>query len=241
MSLLWRDDLPGPAVYPGQDKPVLRGRFVRLELVDWAKHGALFAAVGQSADVWRYMPRGPWTDEAAFRSDFDALLSSATDPFVNFAVVRLSDDAVVGCLSLLRIRTAHRSVEVGQVAFSPTAMQRTPASTEAQLLLAQYVFDVLQYRRYEWKCDLSNDKSYAAAARLGFKFEGTFRQDMIIRKDGLARSRDTAWFSILDSEWPVVKQALQAWVSPANFDAQGQQRETLQQIRARIETSKASE
>lgn len=238
MSLLvWRDDLPGPGAYPGvEPMPALVGQHVRLEKLDWSKHASLFDAIGTSEEVWRYMPRGPWSDESAFRSDMDAMLSNAADPFVHFVVVRLRDERVIGCLSLLRIRTAHRSVEVGQVAFSPADMQRTPASTEAQLLLAAYVFDELKYRRYEWKCDSSNAKSHAAALRLGFVFEGTFRQDMIIRKNGLSRTRDTAWLSITDAEWPVVKHALTDWLSADNFDALGQQRQTLLQIRSRLQS-----
>ena len=133
---------------------------------------------------------------------------------------------MLGMASYMRIRPEHGSAEVGFVCFSK-AMQRTPAATEAMYLMARHLFDDLGYRRYEWKCDNANEKSRRAAERLGFAFEGVFRQDMVMK----GRNRDTAWYSMLDTEWPAAKAAFEAWLAPENFDGEGRQRNKLADIR----------
>jgi RimJ/RimL family protein N-acetyltransferase len=128
----------------------------------------------------------------------------------------------VGIATLMEIRPAMRVIEVGHIVYSPL-LQRTPLATEAQYLLARYVFETLGYRRYEWKCNALNAPSRRAAERFGFTFEGVFRQHLIVK----GRNRDTAWFSMLDSEWPARKAAFERWLSPENFDAAGQQKTSL--------------
>ena len=130
-----------------------------------------------------------------------------------------------GWVSYMRIEPAHGVVEVGNILLSP-GLQRTRAATEAMYLMACHVFDDLGYRRYEWKCNAENEPSRRAALRLGFTFEGIFRQHMVVKD----RSRDTAWFSMLDHEWPARKRALESWLDPANFDAAGNQRHSLMEI-----------
>jgi RimJ/RimL family protein N-acetyltransferase len=131
-----------------------------------------------------------------------------------------------GWASFMRIKPAHGVIEVGNVLFSPS-LQRTRAATEAMYLMAEHVFDTLGYRRHEWKCDALNAPSRRAALRLGFSFEGIFRQHMVVK----GRSRDTAWFALLDHEWPARKRAFEAWLDPANFDAEGSQQKSLEQLR----------
>jgi RimJ/RimL family protein N-acetyltransferase len=131
-------------------------------------------------------------------------------------------DRPTGVASYLRIKPPMRVIEVGHVSYSPT-LQRTAAATEAMYLMARSAFDELGYRRYEWKCDSFNAPSRTAAERLGFQYEGTFRQAFVMKQ----RTRDNAWFSILDSEWPAIRSALEAWLDPSNFDGAGQQRQRL--------------
>ncbi len=154
-------------------------------------------------------------------------MSQSTDP-LHFAVIDLHSNLAVGTLALMRQQPQHGIIEVGFVMFSPV-FQRSLISTEAQFLLMSYVFDQLGYRRYEWKCDSLNRRSRNAAMRLGFQYEGIFRQAMIYK----GRSRDTACFSILDKEWPVLA-AFQQWLDPRNFDVEGVQVTRLQVIRGRI-------
>ena len=136
------------------------------------------------------------------------------------------DNKAVGIATLLEIRPVMRVIEVGHILYSP-ALQRTPLATEAQYLLARYVFETLGYRRYEWKCDSRNAASRRAAERFGFTFEGIFRQHMI--RKGV--NRDTAWFSMLDSEWPSRKAAFEAWLAPSNFESNGRQKKGLAAFR----------
>ena len=140
---------------------------------------------------------------------------------------RPSDHRLLGTASFMRIRPDAGSAEVGSVIFS-REMQRTPAATEAMYLMAAHVLGSAGYRRYEWKCDDNNQASKRAALRLGFRFEGVFRQDLVVRQ----RNRDTAWFSLLDGEWPAAKRAFESWLSPENFDAEGRQKRALGAIRA---------
>jgi RimJ/RimL family protein N-acetyltransferase len=164
---------------------------------------------------------GPFPDFHAFPTWIDSRIK-LDDPY-SYAVLDKSD-RVLGLATLMEIRPAMRSIEVGHIVYSP-ALQRTPLATEAQYLLARYVFETLGYRRYEWKCNSLNTASRRAALRYGFVFEGVLRQHMIAK----GRNRDTAYFSMLDSEWPARKHAFERWLAPENFDAAGRQKMRLEQ------------
>lgn len=212
-------DLPRPR----PPHSVLRGRYVTLVPLATEHADGFFDAFTDPMG-WTYLGEEvPFADRAAART-WVAQKAAGTDP--QFYTV-LVDDRPVGFLSLLRITPGAASIEVGYIHFSP-ALQATRAATEAQFLLMRHVFDDLGYRRYEWKCDALNGPSRRAALRLGFTFEGIFRQALVYK----GRNRDTAWFSILDGEWPARKAAYDSWLAPANFDAKGQQKESL---RARVQ------
>ena len=225
------DDLHGftpPARVP--DVTPIVGERVVLERLDAARHGdALYtAAHGDGADpkLWDYLPYGPFTDD---RDGFLVHLESqapSIDPCF-YAVVDGASGQGWGVVSFLRIEPAHGVIEIGHVWFGGP-LQRTPQATEAIFLLARQAFEVLGYRRLEWKCDDANARSKAAALRFGFTAEGVFRQHMVVK----GRNRDTAWFSILDGEWPAVAAAFGAWLAPENFDAEGRQRTSLAALRA---------
>jgi RimJ/RimL family protein N-acetyltransferase len=173
-----------------------------------------------------------WTylfDERPERErDFDAYLArlaSSADP-LHFTIIQSLSNIAVGTAALMRIDPAHGSLEVGWITFSPR-LKRTPVATESMYLMMRLAFDELGYRRYEWKCDSLNAPSRAAAVRYGFTFEGIFRNAVIYK----GRSRDTAWYSITDQEWPRVRSAFQAWLDPSNFDEHGHQRRRLQELR----------
>ncbi len=203
---------PGPVV--------LTGRHGRVEKLDPARHGAsLWESVSVTPAMWDYMPYGPFEDVSAFQA---WLRERATldDPYV-YAVVA-QDGRAIGIAALMAIRPDMGVIEVGHIAYAP-ALQRTPLGTEAQYLLARYAFDTLGYRRYEWKCNALNAASRRAAERYGFTFEGMFRQHMIVK----GKNRDTAWFSIIDSEWPDRRAAFERWLAPANFDSDGRQKASL--------------
>lgn len=172
---------------------------------------------------WTYMASGPFADLAQFRAHLTAIAASE-DP-QHYAIDDLALGKPVGTFSLMRIDPANGAIEVGNVAYS-RRMQRTTVGTEALFLLMGRVFDELGYRRFEWKCDHLNAPSRAAALRYGFQFEGIFRQAVVYK----GRSRDTAWFSIIDTEWPALKSAYQAWLAPENFDASGAQRRKLSDL-----------
>ena len=215
-----------PCLRPGTK--TLHGGLVRLEPLDWVAHGnGLFAAVGgeANADIWRYMPIGPFAHFDDFRRRLDA---SRAEQQWQTMVIRDAGSSgdVLGMASYMRIREAHGSVEIGCVAFS-RRLQRSTLATEALMLMAQHVFDELGYRRYEWKCNDANLASKRAAERFGFTFEGVFRNDMVVK----GGSRDTAWYSIIDAEWFAIRKALHAWLSAANFDAAGQQQRRLESFR----------
>jgi len=211
---------------PPHNNPI-EGRYCRLEPLDPQRHAAdLYAAYSKAADGrdWTYLSVGPFADAASYL-DYAERAAASTDP-LHYAVIELKTGTAVGTLALMRIDPANGVIEVGNVTFSPL-LKRTPVSTEAQYLLMQHAFEQLGYRRYEWKCDSLNGPSRQAAARLGFQFEGIFRQAVIYK----GRSRDTAWFSILDREWPALRAAFERWLAPDNFDAQGQQRTSLTEMR----------
>jgi RimJ/RimL family protein N-acetyltransferase len=206
-----------PASRP--DRVVLEGRDVCLEPLNPLRHGdSLFeATAGREQDtLWTYMFDGPFENRGAFDASI-ARLALSEDPLY-FAIVDCSSGGATGRAALMRIEPAYRVIEVGSIVYSPR-LQRTRGATEAMYLLARYVFEELGYRRYEWKCHALNERSRAAALRLGFTFEGIFRQHMIVK----SRNRDTAWYSMLDSEWPARKR----WLAPENFDPDGRQRTPL--------------
>ena len=207
---------------------VLCGDRVQLEPLDWDVHGAgLFAAVAGPANaaIWAYMPIGPFDALPQFRSVFEAVCEQAG--WQTLVIRRLRDGLIVGMASYMRIRPEHGSAEIGCVAFGD-ALKRTPEATEAGYLMAADLFDRLGYRRYEWKCHNDNAASRRAAARFGFRFEGVFRNDMVVR----GKSRDTAWFAMTDVDWPAIRAGLQRWLAVDNFDAAGQQRRSLEAMRA---------
>jgi RimJ/RimL family protein N-acetyltransferase len=223
----------GPLVdsHPAQrpERVTLAGRWITLTPLDADKHAeALFdgANGGDKDRVWTYLFDGPYADPAVFRANIAAKAQS-TDPLF-FAVLDNASGAAIGYQTFLRIDPANRVIEVGNILYTP-AMQRTAGATEAQYLFAQYVFDQLGYRRYEWKCNNLNAPSKRAAERFGFTFEGIFRQHMIVK----GRNRDTAWFAMLDREWPERKAAYERWLAPGNFDAAGRQRVRLSELMPR--------
>ena len=219
------DPLP-PGLAP--DGRSLQGRFALLERLNAAAHGdGLWdCAAAEPDDRWAYLGSiGPFRgDEAGFRALLTANAASL-DPF--FYAIRPGGGPAQGWASLMRHDLANGVIEVGWIWLS-ARMARSPASTEAMYLLMRHAFDDLGMRRYEWKCNALNAPSIATAKRLGFSYEGTFRQHQIAR----GRNRDTAWFSVIDSEWPALKAGFERWLDPANFDAQGRQRLRLQEARA---------
>jgi RimJ/RimL family protein N-acetyltransferase len=214
---------------PWPPRTALVGRHCRLEPLDAGRHAAdLYEAYSEAADGrdWTYLFVGPFTDFASYR-DYLVKATANPDP-QHHAIIDLASGKPVGTAALMRIDPAHGVIEVGHITYSPR-LQRTRAATEAMYLLMRRVFDELGYRRYEWKCDDNNLRSRAAAARYGFQFEGIFRQAMVYK----GRSRDTAWFSIVDSEWPAIRSGFEQWLSPSNFDGAGKQVEPLSVLIAR--------
>lgn len=198
----------------------LEGRFGAVERLSSQRHAPdLWDAVRSHNEIWAYLPYGPF-------SGFDALAAwlgereCLQDPFY-FAITDKKGRAI-GLASLIEMRPAMRVIEVGHIVYG-APLQRTHLATEAQYLLSRYVFEELGYRRYEWKCDALNAASRRAALRFGFTFEGVFRSHMIVK----GRNRDTAWFSMLDTEWPARKHAFETWLACDNFDTGGRQRSRL--------------
>jgi len=211
------DTAPAPLPEP----ITLSGRFGSVARLDAARDAAdLWRAFNGHDEIWTYISRyGPFADEPTFAA-WLAERATLSDPYT--FTVRNRDGRALGLLALLEIRPAMRVIEVGFIVYSP-ALQRTALATETQYLLARYVFETLGYRRYEWKCDALNAPSRRAALRFGFTFEGIFRQHMITK----GRSRDTAYFSMLDREWPARKLSFERWLAPENFDAEGRQKQSL--------------
>ncbi len=199
----------------------IHGRTVTLEPLSAERHAAdLWQAVSGHDDLWTWLFDGPYASLSDFTRDI-AEKQAATDR-IFFAIISAEMGAAAGYASYMRMEPAHGVVEVGNILLAP-ALQRTTAATEAMVLMASHVFDDLGYRRYEWKCNAANEPSRRAALRLGFTFEGIFRQHMVVK----GQNRDTAWFAMLDSEWPARKRAFQAWLDPANFDSAGRQLRSL--------------
>jgi RimJ/RimL family protein N-acetyltransferase len=184
-----------------------------------AHAGALYAG-SRDAGLWRYLFNGPYTQESEFR-EWLVGREKSEDPLF-FTILDRTSGAPAGYCSLMRIEPAHRVIEIGNILYLP-CLQRTVGATEAVYLLARYVFEELGYRRYEWKCDALNAPSRRAALRLGFTFEGIFRQHMLVKE----KNRDTAWYSMLDTEWQERKRAFERWLDAANFDAEGRQKTPL--------------
>jgi RimJ/RimL family protein N-acetyltransferase len=206
------------------DRVPLEGARVRLEPIDPSRHQiALFVAAGHP-EIWRYLPNGPYEEEAPFAAMLEA--SAASEDPLFYAIVDLRDERAGGMASYLRITPEHGVIEIGHIWFG-LALQRTREATEAIYLLASHAFDDLGYRRLEWKCNALNEPSRRAADRFGFTYEGTFHKHQIVK----GRNRDTAWYSILDDQWPAIRASFEAWLDDDNFDADGRQRRRLSELR----------
>jgi RimJ/RimL family protein N-acetyltransferase len=211
-----------PAVPPRDASATVRGRLCRLEILDAGRHAKdLFEANrrDERGGMWTYLPYGPF-DELPAYDRWVREVAAVNDPSFH-AIVDLATSRAVGVASYLRIDPTAGSIEVGHIAYSPL-LQKTPAATEAMYLMMRRAFE-LGYRRYEWKCDALNAGSRAAAQRLGFSYEGVFRQARVNK----GRNRDTAWFAVIDSEWPALDRAFRQWLDPNNFDEAGRQRTSL--------------
>lgn len=212
---------------PRPGRVVLEGRYVRLEPLEADRHtDDLYeqSAVADAGARFAWLFEQPPTDRTSFRSWVETV-SRSEDPLF-FAVIDKATGKVAGRQALMRIDPAHGVIEIGSIYWGPLVSRR-PAATEALFLFADYAFRDLGYRRFEWKCNNSNEPSKRAALRFGFTYEGLFRQHMVAK----GQNRDTAWFSILDGEWPALRQAYLTWLSPENFDADGQQRQPLAAFR----------
>lgn len=206
----------------------LSGRFVHLEPLQASQHGddLWHALQGPESDpkLWDYLAVGPFPERAAFDAWLHANQASS-DPLF-YSVIDNASQRAVGLLSYLRINPVDGTIEIGHISFGKV-MQRSPGSTETLWLLANQAMTDLGYRRLEWKCNAQNARSMRAAERLGFVHEGIFRQHMVVK----GCNRDTAWFSIVDSEWPRCRDAFRRWLDVANFDSQGQQINSLEALR----------
>jgi RimJ/RimL family protein N-acetyltransferase len=213
-------------------RPVLlRGRRVLLRPVDAAGDAASLYSASHPPEgderIWTYLPYGPYESVAALEERLREAIASE-DPLF-FAIAPLPDERPLGIASYLRITPAEGAIEIGHIWFG-TPLQRTAAATEAIFLLARHAFDDLGYRRLEWKCNALNEASRRAAERFGFTFEGVFRRHQVVK----GRNRDTAWYSIVDDEWPAIRAGFETWLAPDNFDANGRQRSSLRELTAAL-------
>ena len=214
-------EVPNFVAPPRPGPEALEGRLVRLERLDADLHAAdLHRAFAGHDSLWDYLPYGPFSSAARYHR-WVKETAGGPDP-VFYALRNRETGHCGGVASFLRITPEAGSIEVGHICIAPE-MQRSPAATEAMYLMMVRVFDELGYRRYEWKCDALNAPSRAAARRLGFRFEGIFRNATVYK----GRNRDTAWFAMTDADWPLIKAAFEAWLAPGNFDAAGRQRAAL--------------
>lgn len=217
--------VPGWQPRPRPGRTPMTGRTCRLEPLTEAHLDDLWQANGEDREgrMWTYLGVGPFADKAAYRK---WLLDAAAgeDPLF-FAIVEAATGRAIGVASYLRIDPANGVIEVGHLAYSP-ALQGTLMATEAMYLMMARAFDELGYRRYEWKCNSLNAPSRRAAQRLGFSYEGVFRQHVVVK----GRNRDTAWFSIIDGEWPAIRAAMETWMKPGNFDSTGRQKVRLSDL-----------
>ncbi len=215
----WTEALP-------PSKSELLGDYCKIVPLDVNAHAkSLYSSFAKDSENknWTYMVDGPFDNYSDFESWLEKIASSS-DPFF-YSLIDKENNNVIGLASYLRINQSQGVIEVGNIHFSPV-LQRTPIATEIMYLMMKRAFDELGYRRYEWKCDSLNEKSRSAALRLGFTFEGIFRQAIMYK----GRNRDTAWYSVIDSEWPQIKQAFELWLSATNFGSKGQQRKSLRDI-----------
>lgn len=220
-------DLSGWTARPRPGHAALEGRTVRLEALDPARHGDGLYAVSTVPDAgerFRWLGDYPPLSREAFQEWLEQAAASA-DPFFH-VVIDQETGAVGGRQALMRIDPSNGVIEVGNIYWGP-GISRTVRATEALYLVARHVFEDLGYRRFEWKCNNANEPSRRAAERFGFTHEGLFRQHMVVKGE----NRDTAWFSMLDSEWPALKSAFDGWLDPANFDKEGRQRKRLEAFR----------
>jgi RimJ/RimL family protein N-acetyltransferase len=204
----------------------MEGWFVRLEPLDAARHGdGLFEAssIADAGDRFRWLYENPPESRGAF-DDWLGRVERSEDPMF-FAVIDKATGKVAGRQTFMRIDTANGVIEIGNIYWGPLVSRR-PAATEALFLFARHAFDDLGYRRFEWKCNNRNAPSKKAALRFGFTFDGIFRNHLVVKGE----NRDTAWYSMIDEEWPVLRQAYEAWLDPSNFDAAGQQRRGLAEL-----------
>jgi RimJ/RimL family protein N-acetyltransferase len=218
--------LPDWTARPRPPHTPMEGRWARVEKLDPARHAAdLWEAVSADRENrnWTYLSVGPFARAEDYRAWLEAAAKSE-DPLFHAITDRKTGKAV-GIASYLRIDPPHGVIEVGHINFSPL-LQRTPVATDSMYLMMRRAFDELGYRRYEWKCDSLNAASRAAAERLGFQYEGLFRQAVIYR----GRSRDTAWFAIIDKDWPALKARFERWLDPKNFDRAGRQKKRLAEL-----------
>lgn len=216
-------DVPDWQACVAPPRTPIDGRTCRIEAIDPERHAAdLFAANADDAEgrLWTYMAYGPFADLADYRRWMESACLG-DDPLFH-AIIDKATGKAAGVASFLRIEPAVGVIEVGHICYAPS-LQKTVVATESMYLLMRRVFDELGYRRYEWKCDALNAASRAAAERLGFQYEGIFRQATMYK----GRNRDTAWFAITDTDWPVLRAGYETWLDPENFDADGQQRTSL--------------
>jgi RimJ/RimL family protein N-acetyltransferase len=207
----------------------LTGQYCHLEALDADKHAQdLWEVYSLDTEgrLWTYMPQGPFKSAAEYRTWVEGAHHKA-DPFF-YAIIDASTGKAVGVASFLRVDPGAGSIEVGWITFSPVIQQK-PIATESMYLMMKHAFD-LGYRRYEWKCNSQNAPSVSAAMRLGFSFEGLFRQATMVK----GHNRDTAWFAILDKDWPVAKKAFETWLAKENFDENGKQKQSLSNLTAPI-------
>jgi len=215
--------LPGWTARPRPPHTPMEGRLCRVEPVDIDRHAADLHAANledREGRNWTYLAYGPIATLGEYR-DWMRKTCLGDDPFFH-AIIDRKTGRAVGVASFMRIDPAPGVIEVGHINYAPP-LQRTAAATEAMFLMMRRVFDELGYRRYEWKCDALNAPSRAAALRFGFRYEGIFRQATIYKQ----RNRDTAWYAIIDRDWPALKAGYQRWLDPGNFDAGGRQRQKL--------------
>ena len=224
---------PSPA--PRPERRVHEGQYVRVELLDPAVHAADLVATGYGdaarERIWEYLPYGPFASAGEMTAHLERQAASE-DPLF-FAVRPHASGRAEGVASLMSIVPAHRSIEIGHI-WLGADLQRTPAATEALFLLIAHALDGLGYRRMEWKCNAANAASRAAAVRLGFVHEGVFHQHLIVK----GRNRDTAWFSILDHEWPALRANFERWLDPENFGEDGRQRVSLGELNRALTESR---
>ena len=214
--------LPDWSPRPHPPRTVMTGRFCSVTPLDPGNHeDDLYERIGADAadPRWTYLPYGPFESRERFRRWLHEM-ATGSDPL--FYTIVDGHNRAVGLAAYMRIDRANGVIEIGHLNFSPD-LQRTAAASEAMYLLMRRAFEELGYRRYEWKCDSLNEPSRRAALRLGFTYEGLFRQAVVYKQ----RNRDTAWYSITDAEWPARKFAFESWLAPDNFDAAGVQRQTL--------------